>query len=141
MDMKLLDRLYNRRFWFLLGTTIGITVFFGAKSVEPLLKNPPQYSILSPAQIVGFVIFLLFMIPLAIDEIKVKKNAELREALFDELYRQYQFKACQSGFITAIVASFFLSSSTHIPTASACNIILLATSLGASIPLLIYMKK
>lgn len=146
MDMKLLDRLYNRKFWLTIGVTAGLTVYFGIEIVLPYFSGTPSENILVSVKFMGLAATALSAFILSRDDRIMKKDPSLREALDDERMRHDRLKACRWGCMAAFTSAFLmgsLSTLTGLPlnAVSASFTILLATFLGMAIPLLIYMKK
>lgn len=139
----LTEKLYNRRFRFNIGLTAGRAVYFGTEIAEPYF--PDTGGTLLWIKLAAAAVAILFIVLLGRDEKTAKKNPQIRAALNDELYERQQLRAAKWGFLVAIATSLLigLSPLAHqfLSVRQACFIILLATTLGAMIPLLIYMKR
>lgn len=144
MNMKLVERLYNRRFWLTLGMTSGLTVYFSMEIARPYFADMPVEKILTATGFFGLAACMLCAFILGRGERIIRNDYRLREALNDERMRYDRLKACKWGCATAMVTAFLIGGlpvDLPLTVRSAGFIILLATFLGTAIPLLIYMKK
>lgn len=139
----LTEKLYNRRFRFNVGLMAGTVVYFGTEIADPYF--PDTGGALLGIKIAAAAVAILFILLLGRDEKTAKKSPEIRSALNDELYERQQLRAARGGFIAALATSLLIGVSPlahqSLSVKSVCFIILLAATLGAMIPLLIYMKK
>ncbi len=146
MDIKLVERLYNRRFWFSIGMTIGIVTYFGIEAAQPYYAGMPAEKILEPLKFAGLAIGMLFVIIQGRDDRALKRDPQLKEALNDEMMQLYRLKASRLGLACAMISAFLIGglpgvAEMELPVKSACFIVLTAALLGTVIPLWVYMRR
>ncbi len=146
MDAKLVERLYNRRFWTLSVMSVFMTGFIGGEIAEPFFAGTAAGKIIHSAKFLCLSLMLLSVMIHDRSLRAIRKNPELREVLADELWRHNRGRAFGWGWGAALMAALFLGTFVpllewSLPVASACFIVFMAAWLGFIIPMLVSMKR
>jgi hypothetical protein len=146
MDAKLVERLYNRRFWGLMVMSLFMVGYIGGEIAEPFFADTPAGKVINSAKFFCLSLMLASVMIYDRGMREIKKRPELAEVLNDELMRHNRGKAFGWGWGAAILATFLLGTlppliGWSLPTKSACYIVAMAAWLGFIIPMFIYMKR
>lgn len=147
MDPQLIEKEDALRYKLLLLRTIGSFFFIGgmlAIFATFSLRSSPLTLVLGTVALLGCALMVYAAMRLARWLKRIRKQPELKNALYNEMYMHYEYLAASRGFYAMIGLAWFLGSSTTmftLSTQAACYLVLFGGVMVASICQLIFHRR